>query len=129
LQEVRTLLAGALSADRSTACDWLDFAQATAIRTGARWLSDEATRVRSVMAQGGHEPLGPLTAREQEIAALAGGGYRTREIAERLFLSPRTVDAHLAHIYRKLNVTSRTAMAVILSRAPSRGGSLVLPNP
>jgi DNA-binding CsgD family transcriptional regulator/tetratricopeptide (TPR) repeat protein len=52
-----------------------------------------------------------LTAREQEIAALVATGRRSRAIADELFLSHRTVETHLARIYRKLNVSSRTALA------------------
>ncbi|MGW0250543.1 AAA family ATPase [Nocardia goodfellowii] len=55
-----------------------------------------------------------LTGREREIARLiATTGMRTREIAEQLGVSPRTVDAHLARIYRKLNISSRAALAAL----------------
>ena len=53
----------------------------------------------------------PLTRREREIAALVAKGMGNREIAERLFLSKRTVDSHLEHIFAKLNFTSRTQLA------------------
>ena len=42
-------------------------------------------------------------------------GKRTREIAEELSLSPRTVDVHLTRIYRKLNISSRSALAHIMA--------------
>ena len=48
-----------------------------------------------------------LTAREREIALLAAGGASSREIAERLVVSVRTVDNHLQNAYRKLGVTRR----------------------
>jgi DNA-binding CsgD family transcriptional regulator len=48
-----------------------------------------------------------LTPREREIALLAAGGASSREIADRLVLSVRTVDNHLQNAYRKLGVTSR----------------------
>ena len=57
---------------------------------------------------------GLLTAREREIAALVATGRRSRAIADELFLSHRTVETHLARIYRKLNVSSRTALAHLL---------------
>jgi DNA-binding CsgD family transcriptional regulator len=38
------------------------------------------------------------------------------EIAERLFISPRTVQSHLTHIFTKLDVSSRTELAVIATR-------------
>lgn len=48
-----------------------------------------------------------LTAREWEVAGLAARGLSDRRIAERLVLSVRTVETHLARAYRKLRVTSR----------------------
>ena len=43
-----------------------------------------------------------LTRREKEIAALVADGLGNREIAERLYLSKRTVDSHMEHIFTKL---------------------------
>jgi len=51
------------------------------------------------------------TRREREVAALVTEGITNREIAERLFLSERTVEAHLANIFAKVNVSSRTQLA------------------
>jgi DNA-binding CsgD family transcriptional regulator/tetratricopeptide (TPR) repeat protein len=51
-----------------------------------------------------------LTGREREIAALAGEGTASKDIAERLRVSVRTVDNHLQHIYAKLGVTSRAEL-------------------
>src|SRR5258706_377548 len=52
-----------------------------------------------------------LTAREREIARLAGDGTASKDIAERLGGSVRTVDNHLQHVYAKLGVTSRAELA------------------
>jgi DNA-binding CsgD family transcriptional regulator/sugar lactone lactonase YvrE len=52
-----------------------------------------------------------LSRREQEVAALVVDGLTNREIAQRLFLSERTVDAHLEHIREKLRVNSRAQVA------------------
>lgn len=49
-----------------------------------------------------------LTRREKEVAELVAEGLGNREIAERLYLSKRTVDSHLEHIFTKLGFTSRT---------------------
>ncbi|GLZ39852.1 LuxR family transcriptional regulator [Actinokineospora sp. NBRC 105648] len=52
-----------------------------------------------------------LSPREREVASLAGSGLTNREIADRLFLSPRTVEQHVATALRKLGVHSRTALS------------------
>ena len=57
----------------------------------------------------------PLTRREREVAALAAEGLASREIAERLFVSVRTVDNHLHRAYYKLGVSSRAELAEVLS--------------
>jgi DNA-binding CsgD family transcriptional regulator len=57
-----------------------------------------------------------LTKRELEVAALVADGLGNREIAERLVLSKRTVDAHLDHIFAKLGFSSRSQVAVWFSR-------------
>jgi DNA-binding CsgD family transcriptional regulator len=58
----------------------------------------------------------PLTNREREIALLAADGLASRLIAERLYVSVRTIDNHLARIYTKLGVTSRSDLPAILRR-------------
>ena len=56
----------------------------------------------------------PLTNREREVAILAASGLTSRAIAERLFLSARTVDNHLARIYSKLGITSRAELTAAI---------------
>jgi DNA-binding NarL/FixJ family response regulator len=56
----------------------------------------------------------PLTNREREVAELAAAGLASKVIAERLFLSTRTVDNHLARIYAKLGVASRAELPAAL---------------
>jgi DNA-binding CsgD family transcriptional regulator len=52
-----------------------------------------------------------LTAQEHQIAALVAGGASNKDVAAQLFLSTKTVEAHLTRIYRKLGVSSRTQLA------------------
>jgi DNA-binding NarL/FixJ family response regulator len=58
------------------------------------------------------EPDEQLTVRESEVLSLAARGFASKEIADRLTISPRTVCLHLQHIYGKLHVRSRTEAAV-----------------
>ncbi len=62
-------------------------------------------------AEPGPSDVKQLTRREKEIAALVAAGHGNREIAARLFLSKRTVDSHMEHIFTKLGFSSRTQLA------------------
>jgi DNA-binding NarL/FixJ family response regulator len=59
-----------------------------------------------------------LTSREWEIAGLVAEGLSNREIAGRLVISKRTVDAHIEHIYGKIGVSSRVQLASWLRTRP-----------
>jgi PAS domain S-box-containing protein len=68
-------------------------------------------------------PLSTLTARELEVLRLIGEGYTTAEIAERLYRTVKTVEAHRASLGRKLGATNRVQLAKIAVQAglvPSR---------
>lgn len=60
----------------------------------------------------------PLTSRELEIALLVAEGLTSREVAERLVVSPRTVDNHLQRIFAKLGISRRAELGDALSRQP-----------
>jgi DNA-binding NarL/FixJ family response regulator len=88
-------------------------------RAATRWArraSELAALCEAPATPGLVGPAGPvpLTNREREIALLAADGLPSRVIAERLYLSVRTIDNHLARIYTKLGVTSRSELATVL---------------
>jgi HD-GYP domain-containing protein (c-di-GMP phosphodiesterase class II) len=57
-----------------------------------------------------------LTSREVEVLALLARGHSNRQIADRLVISPRTAANHIAHVYTKLDVSSRAAATLFASR-------------
>jgi len=61
-----------------------------------------------------------LTAHELQVAALVGRGATNREAAAALFVTPKTIEYHLASVYRKLGVRSRTELAVALAAPPKQ---------
>lgn len=139
VQYAWTLIAGAPATAEvrgpAAALEVLARAEAVARPCGATLALEEVERVRSRLSgparpgRGAGPSAGPraavlpgtdprsedlrsaLSAREREVADLAAAGLRSRQIAERLFLSHRTVDSHLGSAYRKLGVSSRTALA------------------
>jgi len=57
---------------------------------------------------GPTDPYDSLSRREREVLHLAAHGYTNAEIAERLFISRRTVETHRANVMRKLNISNQT---------------------
>ena len=57
-----------------------------------------------------------LTPQELQIALLLAAGRTTREAAAALFLSPKTIEYHLRHVYLKLDIHSRDELAVALAK-------------
>jgi DNA-binding NarL/FixJ family response regulator len=60
------------------------------------------------------EGLSALTEREREIAAMVSRGRTNREIASASYLSEKTVERHLSHIFAKLGVASRAGLAALV---------------
>jgi DNA-binding CsgD family transcriptional regulator len=57
-----------------------------------------------------------LTATEARVAALAASGMTNREVAAAAFLSPKTVEANLSRVYRKLAIHSRAELGAWLAQ-------------
>jgi DNA-binding CsgD family transcriptional regulator len=118
LAELDALLAAAEAADAAAAA-YRDAGRAASARSAAAragvWLQKcEGARPPTLVAA----PLATeLTPREREIALLAASGLSSREIAERLVVSVRTVDNHLQRTYRKLGVSRRQELAQLLAGA------------
>ncbi|MFJ6150514.1 AAA family ATPase [Micromonospora profundi] len=76
------------------------------------WLARTVHELRATGYRRGpaHRPPVALTAQELEIADLAAGGLTNKQIAERLYISHRTVSAHLHRIYPKLGITTRAGL-------------------
>jgi len=68
------------------------------------------------VAPGGHLGWARLTDAERSVAEVVAEGFTNREAAAQLFISPHTVDYHLRHIFRKLDIDSRTQLARIAAQ-------------
>jgi len=60
-----------------------------------------------------------VTAREAEILALLGEGLTNQEIADRVFLSARTIERHLANVASKVGARTRSELVALAARATS----------
>ncbi|CAN5151038.1 LuxR family transcriptional regulator [soil metagenome] len=124
-EEGRTQLAygAALRRDRQrvAARPVLRSALATFERLGARPWADIAARELAATGERPHRrgenELDLLTPQELQIARLLGSGRTTRQAAAAMFLSPKTVEYHLRHVYTKLGISSRAELASHLGRA------------
>jgi DNA-binding CsgD family transcriptional regulator len=85
-------------AQRCNAAPVAERAHAELLATGAR--------PRRVLRAG----VDSLTPSERRVARMAAGGQTNREIAQALFVTPKTVEMHLSNVYRKLNITARSQL-------------------
>ncbi len=84
-----------------------------------------AEKARAELARigGRRAVVGQLTEAERRVATLAAAGRTNREIADTLFMSVRTVEGHLSHVYGKLGIRSRTELALFIEEADSSSHS------
>ncbi len=88
---------------------------------GVRPWADRARRLAralGVRVPGPRTGAGALTARETEVARLAAAGRSNAQIAAALFLSERTVETHLRHVYTRLGIDGRIELARYMDRGP-----------
>ncbi|GAA3252443.1 helix-turn-helix transcriptional regulator [Nonomuraea helvata] len=100
--------------DVASCRDEIGRAKAAYKESGADWLAGQLARVeRRLAAQGPRQAAREttLTARERQVAELVSQGLTNREVAERLQVSQKTVETHVARIFSKYDVRSRVALA------------------
>jgi DNA-binding CsgD family transcriptional regulator len=108
---------------RTDARAQLGQAQEFFVRIGADGFAGRAAR--ELLATGAtprkrtDEARAQLTAQEAQIAALARDGHTNPEIGAQLFLSPRTVEWHLRHVFTKLDISSRRQLRTALPAGAS----------
>jgi HD-GYP domain-containing protein (c-di-GMP phosphodiesterase class II) len=112
----------ALTTERADRPAFSAAAAATELRAMASRGTLEPAAVDAVLAAAGHPTAPPsvarigrpggLSKREVEVLRLAAMGLTTREIADRLFISPKTADHHIQHVYTKIEVSTRAAAAL-----------------
>ena len=86
------------------------------VARGKRYLGSSVAQNMALSGIGGDTPLDALSDREVEIAMLLAQGLRQQEIAERLCLSPKTVNTHKARLFRKLQVEDSIALTRLLQQ-------------
>jgi DNA-binding CsgD family transcriptional regulator len=108
-----------IATDRDSAVRTLGRSLALYTELGATWdarrvrsrLRDLGVRRRLVSAEPETHGWTALTPSELSVARLVADGLTNREVAERLFLSPHTVNSHLRHVFTKLGINSRVELA------------------
>jgi DNA-binding CsgD family transcriptional regulator len=100
----------------------LDLADRGGMRLLARRARDElhiaGARPRRTALSG----VAALTPAEHRVALLAADGHTNREIAERLYVTQRTVETHLTHIFQKLDIAGRSELGMVRGEAVAASG-------
>lgn len=112
-QAGRTLVEAALLAERADRDEARRLARGAAETLGPIGAEFELRRIRHLVASTSTATDGRpmLSKRERAVAELVAAGLTNTEIAERLFVSRRTVESHVSAAYRKLGVTNRVELA------------------
>ena len=105
------LRARARRGDDDEAVALLAAADSAAERMGMQPLRDQVAALSGQLRDGG-----VLSRREAEIAELVAGGLTNKQVAATAHISERTVESHVQHILAKLGFTSRSQIAVWVSR-------------
>lgn len=103
--------------DRAGAREALTGAASYAGELGADGLAARANALLTDAGLTGDAPRSLLTAREEQVLELVAEGLSNGQIAERLYISVKTVSVHVSAILRKLDASSRTAAAAIYRRS------------
>jgi DNA-binding CsgD family transcriptional regulator len=108
-----------VATDPDAAIDAFSRALAVYVEIGAAWdtrrvrsrLRELGVRRRIVPAETELTGWAAITGSELAVARLVAEGMTNREVAERLFVSPHTVNSHLRHVFAKLEINSRVELA------------------
>jgi len=119
----------AAAGDRDRALRELRATRAEMADCGARRLEQEAAHELRVLGASAPAPVArrpgdagttQLSRREREVAALVAAGNSNPEIAQALYLSPKTIEGHMRRIFEKLGVSSRAEVAATIARQNSK---------
>jgi DNA-binding CsgD family transcriptional regulator len=80
-------------------------------------LADTRAAQSGITLHEGSDPFALLTLRERDVAQLVCQGLTNKQAADRLYVSPKTVETHLGHVFAKLNVSSRAELRAVLDQA------------
>src|SRR6202035_4403806 len=92
-------------------------------RPWAEQARSELAAAGATLRRGDSATIDELTPQELQISLLLAGGRTTRETATAMFLSPKTIEYHLRHVYLKLGIHSREELTRAMAGQAEGGGS------